>query len=96
MGLSWTDWGKPAEMCKLTQGSGADNSNLCRGRHLFDLIPLPVQIGAKLDEAEFTKRVVPCISKLFASNDRTIRRSLLESTDTYGKFLTQVRHSCFL
>ena len=90
MGPSWTECDKPAEMCQLMHASVADSSNHCRGRHLFDLIPLPVQIGAKLDEAEFTKRVVPCISKLFASNDRTIRRSLLESIDSYGKFLTQV------
>lgn len=43
-----------------------------------------------MDEAEFTQRVVPCVSKLFASTDRTIRRSLLENIDAYGKHLSQV------
>ena len=36
-------------------------------------------------------QVVPALSKLFASNDRTIRRSLLESIDTYGQHFSQVR-----
>lgn len=40
---------------------------------------------------DFTREVVPAISKLFASTDRSIRRSLLESIDTYGKSLTEVR-----
>ena len=92
MGPSWTDCDKPAEMCQLTRAPIADSSNRCRRGNLSDFFLLLVQIGTKLDEAEFTKRVVPCISKLFASNDRTIRRSLLESIDSYGKFLTQVRH----
>ncbi len=50
-----------------------------------------VQIGNSMDEAEFTKRVVPCVSKLFTSTDRSIRRSLLENIDAYGKHLTQVQ-----
>ena len=33
--------------------------------------------------------VVPVLSKLFASTDRSVRRSLLESIDTYGPHLTQ-------
>lgn len=35
-------------------------------------------------------QVVPALSKLFASNDRTIRRSLLESIDSYGAHFAQV------
>lgn len=46
-----------------------------------------------MDEAEFTSRVVPCVSKLFTSTDRSIRRSLLENIDAYGKHLTQVDSS---
>ncbi len=46
-----------------------------------------------MDEAEFTARVVPCVSKLFTSTDRSIRRSLLENIDAYGKHLTQVASS---
>ncbi|KAK9810296.1 hypothetical protein WJX72_008245 [[Myrmecia] bisecta] len=48
-----------------------------------------LQIGQTLEAEEFTKRVVPSISKLFASSDRTIRRSLLENIDTFGPTLTQ-------
>ncbi len=46
-----------------------------------------------MEEAEFTARVVPCVSKLFTSTDRSIRRSLLENIDVYGKHLTQVGSS---
>ena len=46
-----------------------------------------------MDEAEFTQRVVPCVSKLFTSTDRSIRRSLLENIDAYGQHLSQVRPS---
>ena len=49
-----------------------------------------LQIGKTLDAGSFTAQVVPVLSKLFASNDRTIRRSLLESIDTYGKHFTEV------
>lgn len=54
------------------------------------LLVVVMQIGSSMDEAEFTQRVVPCVSKLFASTDRTIRRSLLENIDAYGKHLSQV------
>jgi hypothetical protein len=37
---------------------------------------------------EFQRRVVPCISKLFASSDRSLRRNLLEAIDQYGPHLT--------
>lgn len=49
-----------------------------------------LQIGNAMEEAEFTKRVVPCVAKLFASTDRSIRRSLLENIEVYGKHLTPV------
>lgn len=51
-----------------------------------------MQIGSSMDEAEFTERVVPCVSKLFTSTDRSIRRSLLENIDAYGKHLSQVHN----
>ncbi len=49
------------------------------------------QIGATLDGDDFAARVVPALSRLFASNDRTIRRSLLESIDSYGPHLSAAR-----
>ena len=49
------------------------------------------QIGTTLDADDFAARVVPALSKLFASNDRTIRRSLLESIDAYGQHLSAAR-----
>lgn len=45
-------------------------------------------IGNQLQGEEFTSRVVPTLSKLFASTDRGLRRSLLEAIDTYGQHLT--------
>ena len=56
-----------------------------------------LQIGKTLKEDAFAALVVPALSKLFASTDRTIRRSLLESIDSYGGHFTQVDpliHSC--
>lgn len=44
-----------------------------------------------LNADDFAARVVPALSKLFASNDRTIRRSLLENIDSYGRHLSTVR-----
>ena len=49
-----------------------------------------LQIGQTLSPEEFKVRVVPALSKLFASNDRSVRRSLLESIDTYGPHLSEV------
>ena len=66
----------------MTSGLQPSNLNL--------LSKLHVQIGSSMEEAEFTMRVVPCVSKLFTSTDRSIRRSLLENIDSYGKHLTQV------
>eukprot|EP00198_Chlamydomonas_reinhardtii_P004430 XP_001693766.1 protein kinase [Chlamydomonas reinhardtii] len=45
-------------------------------------------IGGHLEGDEFNKRVVPCLSKLFASTDRALRRSLLETIDQYSVHLT--------
>ncbi|KAG2500649.1 hypothetical protein HYH03_001416 [Edaphochlamys debaryana] len=45
-------------------------------------------IGGHLQGDDFNKRVVPCLSKLFASSDRALRRSLLESLDQYAPHLT--------
>ena len=43
-----------------------------------------LKIAATLDHPEYVKRVVPSICKLFTSNDRSIRRSLLENIDVFG------------
>lgn len=43
-----------------------------------------------LDGEEFIRRVVPSLSRLFASSDRNLRRNLLESIETFGPHLTQV------
>ncbi|CAK0749386.1 hypothetical protein CVIRNUC_001906 [Coccomyxa viridis] len=48
-----------------------------------------LQIGKTLDADAFAAQVVPVLSKLFTSNDRTIRRSLLESIDTYGTHFSE-------
>lgn len=45
---------------------------------------------------EFIRRVVPSLSRLFASSDRNLRRNLLESIDTYGQHLTTVSCSVLL
>lgn len=45
-------------------------------------------IAKSLDEVEMGRRVVPCIAKLFASSDRSLRRALLESLDQYAKHLS--------
>ncbi|GFH06115.1 protein kinase domain-containing protein, partial [Haematococcus lacustris] len=45
-------------------------------------------IGNTLESEEFNRRVVPTLSKLFASPDRSLRRSLLESIDSYASHLT--------
>lgn len=52
-----------------------------------------LQIGKALEPVEFSRRVVPPLSRLFTSTDRAIRRSLLESIDTYGAHLDQVIHN---
>ena len=52
-----------------------------------------LQIGKTLDSESFGKRVVPALSRLFTSTDRSIRRSLLENIDSYGPHLDQVHFS---
>lgn len=46
-----------------------------------------IAIGEGLTPEERTKRIVPVISKLFASQDRGIRRSLLENISSFGPSL---------
>lgn len=43
-----------------------------------------------LEGDEFVRRVVPSLSRLFASSDRNLRRNLLEAIDSFGPHLTQV------
>ena len=43
-----------------------------------------LKIAATLEESEHIARVVPSLCKLLASNDRAIRRSLLENMDSFG------------
>ncbi len=49
-----------------------------------------LQIGKGLEPEDFSVKVVPALSKLFTSTDRSIRRSLLENIDFYGPHLDQV------
>ncbi|KAJ1350826.1 hypothetical protein KIN20_006717 [Parelaphostrongylus tenuis] len=51
------------------------------------LIPL-FRLGKLLDEAEYQKRVVPCLVKLFGSPDRTTRVKLLERIDEFAAHLS--------
>lgn len=50
-----------------------------------------LQIGKTLDNEAFQKRVIPAVSKLFSSTDRSMRRSLLENIEVYGQHMDQVR-----
>ncbi|VDM59371.1 unnamed protein product [Angiostrongylus costaricensis] len=51
------------------------------------LIPL-FRLGKLLDEAEYQKRIVPCLIKLFGSSDRTTRVKLLERIDEFAPHLS--------
>ncbi|KAE9413735.1 hypothetical protein Angca_003663 [Angiostrongylus cantonensis] len=51
------------------------------------LIPL-FRLGKLLDEAEYQKRIVPCLIKLFGSPDRTTRVKLLERIDEFAPHLS--------
>lgn len=42
-----------------------------------------LQIGARMTPADFDKRLVPALVRLFASQDRALRKALLENVDTY-------------
>lgn len=48
-----------------------------------------LSIGKTLSEDDVSVKVIPIVSRLFASSDRAIRRSLLESIPQYGKVLTE-------
>uniref|UniRef100_A0A182MPZ9 N-terminal kinase-like protein n=1 Tax=Anopheles culicifacies TaxID=139723 RepID=A0A182MPZ9_9DIPT len=41
------------------------------------------KLGRLLDEAEYQKRIVPCVVKLFASTDRVTRSRLLQQLDLF-------------
>ncbi|XP_059053427.1 N-terminal kinase-like protein [Achroia grisella] len=41
------------------------------------------KLGKLLDEADYQKQIVPCVVKLFASNDRTTRSRLLQHLDQF-------------
>ncbi|CAI0459223.1 unnamed protein product [Linum tenue] len=47
-----------------------------------------LKMGSWLSAEEYTVKVLPTIVKLFASNDRAIRVSLLQHIDQYGESLT--------
>ncbi|CAN1311402.1 N-terminal kinase-like protein [Linum perenne] len=47
-----------------------------------------LKMGSWLSAEEFTVKVLPTIVKLFASNDRAIRVSLLQHIDQYGESLS--------
>ena len=42
-----------------------------------------LQLGKLLDEAEYQKRIVPCVVKLFASTDRVTRSRLLQQLELF-------------
>lgn len=44
---------------------------------------LLLQLGKLLDDADYQKQIVPCVVKLFASNDRTTRSRLLQQLDQF-------------
>lgn len=48
-----------------------------------------LQIGRGMTEADFAERVIPCISGLFTSNDRAIRRGLLENIEKFAVHMDQ-------
>ncbi|XP_063831446.1 N-terminal kinase-like protein isoform X2 [Ostrinia nubilalis] len=41
------------------------------------------KLGKLLDDADYQKQIVPCVIKLFASNDRTTRSRLLQQLDQF-------------
>ncbi|CAK1552241.1 unnamed protein product [Leptosia nina] len=41
------------------------------------------KLGKLLEDAEYQKQIVPCVVKLFASNDRTTRSRLLQQLDQF-------------
>jgi len=47
------------------------------------VLPPLLQLGSQLPDAEYQRRVVPCVVKLFASNDRATRLRLLQQLDRF-------------
>lgn len=48
-----------------------------------------LKIAATLEDVGYEERVVPRVARLFASNDRSLRRCLLESIDLFAKHFTE-------
>ena len=51
------------------------------------VLPPLLQTGRDLPDAEYQRRVVPCVVKLFASNDRATRLRLLQQLDRFVNHL---------
>ncbi|KAG7200109.1 hypothetical protein KM043_000554 [Ampulex compressa] len=51
------------------------------------VLPPLLQLGCQLPDAEYQRRVVPCVVKLFASNDRATRLRLLQQLDRFVNHL---------
>ncbi|KAK0164096.1 hypothetical protein PV328_002760 [Microctonus aethiopoides] len=51
------------------------------------VLPPLLQLGNQLPDAEYQRRVVPCVVKLFASNDRATRLRLLQQLDRFVSHL---------
>ena len=51
------------------------------------VLPPLLQLGRVLPDAEYQNRVVPCVVKLFASNDRATRLRLLQQLDRFVNHL---------
>jgi SCY1-like protein 1 len=54
------------------------------------VLPSLLQLGRTLPDTEYQKRVVPCVVKLFASNDRATRLRLLQQFDRFIDHLLPV------
>ncbi|KAJ8672982.1 hypothetical protein QAD02_004243 [Eretmocerus hayati] len=54
------------------------------------VLPPLLQLGRILPDAEYQKRVIPCVVKLFASNDRATRLRLLQQLDRFVNHLQSV------
>lgn len=54
------------------------------------VLPPLLQLGRVLPDNEYQKRVVPCVVKLFASNDRATRLRLLQQLDRFVNHLQPV------
>ncbi|XP_015518741.1 N-terminal kinase-like protein [Neodiprion pinetum] len=51
------------------------------------VLPPLLQLGRKLPDPEYQRRVVPCVVKLFASNDRATRLRLLQHLERFVNHL---------